>query len=601
MPRNNSKKAGDRSAWVLLIFAVMFVSIIGRLTYFELFRAADWAEEAVAAHQQTTVIKASRGTIYDRAGQILAVSVRAYDVAVDPSVVNDADVVADLYYEYLGEELGWKRKKFYAKVTTEGTQYVVLGTDLDYDKCEALSAALSEAGERCGIFTETTTRVYPNGSLGSQVVGGVNSEGDGYEGMELYYNELLSGTDGSKTTEVGANGVAILGGESVVEEAVDGEDIVISLDIKLQQKVEKTLLKQIKAYSAEGGSATILDASTGEIYAAVSFTKTTEEKEVTTTTTETTEDGDEVTTTTTSTQEVTSYGYDSYKLWSVTDAYEPGSTMKIMSAAAILENGGATANTSFTVPYSYDVYDHTITDSHTHATEEMTLTQIITESSNVGIVKAAQTIKLSQLYSTFTLFGFGSQTGVDFNAEADGTIGNYETWDGVQRANVNFGQGITVTALQLVRAYAAVANSGVICTPHFLTELPHNTELDEQMCDWEASEEQIISESTAATLTKMMRNVVTSGTGTSAAIEGYEVVGKTGTAEKVVGSTYSTTDYIVSFCGWIDGVDSDLNLVCLITIDSPQTADAYGGSICGPVFSKIMTYAIQRYSITTSD
>lgn len=223
----------------------------------------------------------------------------------------------------------------------------------------------------------------------------------------------------------------------------------------------------------------------------------------------------------------------------------------------------------------------------------MTFESIIAESSNIGTVKAARKVSNTTLYKTFKRFGLGDDCGVDFPGVATGILAEGSRWDGVQEANVTFGQGLTVSGMQLIRAFGALQQDGVMHVPHFLVSLPNDEKKSKEVTKEYQKTYQSCKKATADKVTKLLRSVVTKGTGTSAAIKGCKVVGKTGTAEIANSSGgYLKNTYMVSFSGWIEGDDNDL--VCLVTMDRPQT-EVGGGGVCGPVFAEVMSYATDLY------
>lgn len=586
------------------IFAIAGAAVLGGLLYRTVIDSQSRQESAQSQYTRSSVDVAERGTIYDRNGEVLASSVESYLINVNPSAIGYSDstqqgdaatAVAKLLYEYLGQDASKTQDDYYEMVTRQGTSYVVVQRRTDKDVGDQLKAALDEAGLVGVYFTSDSTRVYPNGDTGSQVVGTVglkmlDSQGNvvededydkydsltesyrGTSGLELQYDSLLAGTDGVISREKGKTGVPIAGGSIVLNKATDGDDIVTSIDIKLQAKAESSLKKACKKYESEGGSVTVMDASTGEIYATASFSKDSSAK--------------------------SGYSLDTGKLWGVSDVYEPGSTFKSITAASVLANSKVTRSTSFTVPGSLKVYNSTVTDSHDHDTENLTLQQIIAQSSNIGTVLASRKVELSDLSKTYSKFGFGTSTGVDFPGESAGILADSSEWNGVQAANVTFGQGVSTTAMQIVRAYGALEQRGTMRTPHFLVDLPNDSDKAAEYKQEFSKKSRAAKKTTCDEVTKMLRSVVTDGTGTGAAIKGYKVVGKTGTAEIASSSGgYLDEQYIYSFCGWLDDTNSDL--VCLVTLDR-ATGSEGAGDMCGGVFADIMSFAIDRYQITSN-
>ncbi|MGN0073540.1 MAG: peptidoglycan D,D-transpeptidase FtsI family protein [Coriobacteriales bacterium] len=603
----------NRELVILAFFAVVILVIFAGLFKLCVFDAPQLAARAEDQAVKTTVDVAKRGTIYDRNGEVIASSIESTTINLNPNdidytaAVTDAEraqleepqaAVAKILYEQLGSTYEKSYDDYYEMVTRQGTAYVVVQRRCDKELAAQLKQALKDARLQGVYYEEDSTRVYPNGETGSQVIGTVglkmlDQDGNivpddqiagrtdlseayrGTSGLELQYDTLLAGVNGSIQQEKSDSGIPIAGGSLVVNSAQDGEDMICSIDIKLQQKAEKSLKKAIAKYKAKGGSVTIMDASSGEIYAAASFTKNSDKKKG-------------------------GYVYDAGKLWSVADSYEPGSTFKTFTAYSVVDAGKASNSTVFSVPAKLKVYDHTVTDSHERSgTERMSLETIIADSSNIGTVLASRKVSLEKLYKTYKKFGFGESTGVDFPGAASGMLEETKDWDGVQAANITFGQGVAVTGMQLVRAYGAVEQGGTMHVPHFLVSLPNNAEKSAEYAEKYGATKKAGNKKTCDKITKMLRSVVTKGTGKAAAIKGLKVVGKTGTAE-VAGSTgsYIAGAYIVSFCGWID--DSDCDLVCLVTIERPQTEEG-GGPVCGPVFADIMSFAANRYQVGSTE
>ena len=600
--------SSTRELVILGIFAAFVLVIFGGLVKLTVIDAPSLNSQADSQHLKTTKDIAKRGTIYDRNGEVIASSVESTTINVNPndidyaaSVTDEekaaltpaAEAVATKLYEVLGSTYDKSYDDYYEMVTRQGTAYVVIQRRCDKDLADKLKKELKEAN-LIGVYYESdSTRVYPNGGIGSQVIGTVglkmvDEDGNivadddvagrtdltesyrGTSGLELQYDSLLSGTNGSITQEKGESGIPVAGGAMVVNKAVDGEDMITSLDIKLQQKAEKSLKSAVKKYSAKGGSVTVMDASNGEIYACASFAKD---------------------------KKSGSYSYDAGKLWSVADSYEPGSTFKAFTAYSVLANSKTTTSTTFSVPAKLKVYDHTVTDSHERSgTETTSLTKIIADSSNIGTVLASRKVSLDDLYKTYSKFGFGKSSGVDFPGAATGSLEETKDWDGVQAANITFGQGVAVTGMQLIRAYGALEQGGILRTPHFLTSLPNNAEKSAKVTKSLTKSKKVASKTTCSEVTSMLRSVVTSGTGKEAAIKGIKVVGKTGTAE-IPSSTgsYLQGTWIVSFCGWME--DTDCDLVCLVTLEQPET-EVGGGGVCGPVFADIMSFAANRYQVS---
>ncbi len=279
---------------------------------------------------------------------------------------------------------------------------------------------------------------------------------------------------------------------------------------------------------------------------------------------------------------------------SITDAYEPGSTMKCLTASAVIDRGLYTPKSKFSLPSTIRVGDRTIHESHGRGAVRWTLTQIVTNSSNVGTVKLGLKLGKRGLYDSFSAFGLTEKTGVDFPGEATGWLPSPESWSPSSIGNIPFGQGVSVTPLQLVRAIGAIANAGELTTPHFLLDVPSDSS---SVPTW--PKRRAISPKTSASVTGILRAVVTEGTGKEARVRGYAVAGKTGTAQKANpnGGGYGGGRYVGSFIGFLPAEDPQV-VVCVI-LDEP-TNGIYGGAIAAPTFSKLGRFTVAHLKIPPS-
>ena len=442
-----------------------------------------------------------------------------------------------------------------------------------------------DAGEQAqtvqsGIhFVTESRREYPNGQVAGQVVGacsiGVDEDKNreyyyGICGLEKQYNDVLSGTPGYYEAEYGRSGQAIPGGVHEQVDAVDGQDIVVSIDINLQRDVEEYLTNGCKDLEAASGSAVLMDGSTGEIYAAASLPlfNPADRSEV--------KEG-------------------AMQLKCVTDLFEPGSIFKSVSTMAILETGTLTPDSELFCPASITADGYTISDAHERGDATFTLREILDQSSNVGISLATEQMGFDELYNHIVKYNLHSTTGVDYPGEGEegtdalGMLAPLEQWSAVQAYNVSFGQGVSVTPLQMTRFYGAIVNSGVECVPHFLLSMPQSgyTPIYE-------TEDVIENKDAIGDMQSMLKTVVTDGTGKLAAIDGYNVAGKTSTAEiyDEENGGYRKNVYNLAFTGFL--ADSSSKLVCFVGAN-----EVPGNRVVTPIFKDIMTSAIDRFGITS--
>lgn len=586
----------NRAFWPLAIFAIFAAVFFLRLVYLQVIVAGDYSAQAQAQRTSYLTIEPRRGTIYDRNGVVLATSVDATTIYVDPTEVTDVNMTAQL----LADSLGGQASDYLEKVTANNTRYSVIkrkadtsvGDDLQSRVTERVAEAqkqenarAKDAGEQAqtvqsGIhFVTESRREYPNGQVAGQVVGacsiGVDEDKNreyyyGICGLEKQYNDVLSGTPGYYEAEYGRSGQAIPGGVHEQVDAVDGQDIVVSIDINLQRDVEEYLTNGCKNLEAASGSAVLMDGSTGEIYAAASLplfnpADRSEVKE------------------------------SAMQLKCVTDLFEPGSIFKSVSTMAILETGTLTPDSELFCPASITADGYTISDAHERGDATFTLREILDQSSNVGISLATEQMGFDELYNHIVKYNLHSTTGVDYPGEGEegtdalGMLAPLEQWSAVQAYNVSFGQGVSVTPLQMTRFYGAIVNSGVECVPHFLLSMPQSgyTPVYE-------TEDVIENKDAIGDMQSMLKTVVTDGTGKLAAIDGYKVAGKTSTAEiyDEENGGYRKNVYNLAFTGFL--ADSSSKLVCFVGAN-----EVPGNRVVTPIFKDIMTSAIDRFGITS--
>ena len=586
----------NRAFWPLAIFAIFAAVFFLRLVYLQVIVAGDYSAQAQAQRTSYLTIEPRRGTIYDRNGVVLATSVDATTIYVDPTEVTDVNMTAQL----LADSLGGQASDYLEKVTANNTRYSVIkrkadtsvGDDLRSRVTERVAEAqkqenvrAKDAGEQAqtvqsGIhFVTESRREYPNGQVAGQVVGacsiGVDEDKNreyyyGICGLEKQYNDVLSGTPGYYEAEYGRSGQAIPGGVHEQVDAVDGQDIVVSIDINLQRDVEEYLTNGCKDLEAASGSAVLMDGSTGEIYAAASLPlfNPADRSEV--------KEG-------------------AMQLKCVTDLFEPGSIFKSVSTMAILETGTLTPDSELFCPASITADGYTISDAHERGDATFTLREILDQSSNVGISLATEQMGFDELYNHIVKYNLHSTTGVDYPGEGEegtdalGMLAPLEQWSAVQAYNVSFGQGVSVTPLQMTRFYGAIVNSGVECVPHFLLSMPQSgyTPVYE-------TEDVIENKDAIGDMQSMLKTVVTDGTGKLAAIDGYNVAGKTSTAEiyDEENGGYRKNVYNLAFTGFL--ADSSSKLVCFVGAN-----EVPGNRVVTPIFKDIMTSAIDRFGITS--
>lgn len=545
-----------RARTLLLLFAVLASVFFLRLVFLQVIMADQYsamAEESRTVSFETTP---RRGTIYDRNGIVLATSVEATTIYANPAEVTDAAAEA---YD-LARILGGDAADYQELLSTPSTTFVYVKRQADVD----VAAKVKELKLDGIYFIADTRREYPHGSVGGQVVGFCNADGEGITGLELQYNDILSGTPGVYVAERGQNGFPIPGGVKEETPAVNGQDIMISLDIKLQDTVERALVEGVKDLETEEGSALVMDSATGEIYAACSLPLMNPAQ-----------------------MEKSEVGSEQVKC--ITQAYEPGSTFKSVSAMGILESKYMGPESTMFCPSTIQADEYDVSDSHERDGATYSLREILNHSSNVGISLATEAAGFPKLNDAIHRYHFTEATGVDYPGEGAGTVLDFDHWSKIAGYNISFGQGIAVTPLQMVRFYATVLNDGTMCTPHFLISKPQSGEVAEY------AQEKVSEDTEAmASMRSMLRSVVTDGTGAAADLEGYEVCGKTSTAEIASEEGgYKEGVYNLGFCGFID--NSSSNLVCFVGAN-----EVYGMRQTTQIFNDIMASAVKQYNITAS-
>ncbi len=418
-------------------------------------------------------------------------------------------------------------------------------------------------------FLQEPERIAPAGDLARSVLGQVGVDNDGLSGLERQYDDALTGEPGELIIEKDPDGRTIPGGEHQRVSAHRGDDLVLTIDRSMQYETERALAAQILAKGAKGGTAIVTRPETGEILALANFTTDPETGAIIAT-------GNNM---------------------GATAVYEPGSVNKVITVAAALEEGLVTPDTELTVPDSYQVSDHLYTDHDPHPTESYSVTRILTESSNIGTIKLAQMLGKDRLDTYLRRFGFGTKTALDFPNEAAGQLLHPEDYSGTSIGSIPIGQGISVTALQMMEAYNVLANDGVYVEPKLVLETIDAAGARQLVQPGEPR--RVVSEATAEQMREMLVNVVAEGTGTRGGITGYSVAGKTGTARKPLPEggyqdAAGNYHYVANFVGFVPAEDPELSII--VVIDEPA-GDIYGGTVAAPVFADLAQYGLRLFRI----
>jgi cell division protein FtsI (penicillin-binding protein 3) len=542
----------------LYVVAVVLVVLAGRLVQLQGFDSTTYAAKAEQQRLRKVELAAARGSILDRDGRPLAMNVDARAIYADPKLVDDPAGTATT----LAPLLHLDAKDLRARLERK-TRFVYLARGIDPDVARAI-VARKIAG--IGSLPETK-RVYPNDSLGASVIGFVGRDGAGLGGIEYALDRDLRGKAGQELVEEDTAGRQIPAGEHRVDPPVAGVSQVLTIDRDIQWQAERTLVDQVAKTHAKSGQIIVMDVRTGEILAlavAPSFDPNQPAASPANLR------GNPV----------------------LSTVYEPGSVNKVITASAALETGLLTPDTPVVVPPSIRVADHTFTDAHAHGTETLTFTGVLAESSNIGTIGIAQRLGKDRLYEYLRRFGLGERTGIRFPGESPGLLPQPQDWWGTAMGTIPIGQGVAATSLQVASAYAAVANGGVRVQPSLVKgSLDANGTLHPAPAP---KRTRAVSAKTAKQVTTMLEAVVAKGgTAPMAAIDGYRVAGKTGTARKVRTDGRGYAGYVASFVGFAPA-DAP-RLVVEVVLDDP--VPIYGGLVSAPVFRTVMGFALAALRI----
>jgi cell division protein FtsI (penicillin-binding protein 3) len=543
---------------MLVVLLLGFTGIFARLVLLQVKDAS--ALQALARDQRLrdVPLPAARGSILDRNGDELAMSLPAKGVFADPQLVKNPQAEAGA----LAQTLNLKYTDVYRALTGSGRfGFIARGVDLP-----AARAVQELQLPGVGIANETR-RFYPAGPLAPQVVGVVGVDGTGLAGLELQYQSLLAGRAGREVIEEDPGGIVIPQGTTVDLPPVPGDDLILTLDRQIQFRAQQALENAVKANRAKGGTVIVMDPGTGDILAMATYPWF-------------------------DPNNLAAANADNLRNRAVTDAYEPGSVNKVITASAALEEGVLNLNQKLTVSYSLKMYTKTFTDAHSHPTEKMTLGDIIAYSSNIGAIEVAGLLGQSRFAPYLYKFGLDRSTGLSFPGESKGILPPPTRWSGTSMGTIPIGQGIAVTPLQMACVYATVANGGTWVEPRLVrsTVGPDGTVVPAPP----GEERRVVSTETAAEVRGLLAYAVDVGTGTQAQIPGYWVGGKTGTARKILANGTGYSDkYIASFIGFAPAARPALVVAAIL--DEPVTV--YGGIAAAPLFQEVMRFSLLRLRI----
>ena len=549
---------------VLAVFA-------GQLLWIQAFDAASTQAAALSKRSIKLVTPAMRGKILDTNGQVLADSVERFTVVADPTAIPQYTVKVDGQRRKVGvtraaaDVAPWLHMDLATLTrlfTRAGTRYVVVKKDVnpaDWRQIRALGIP-GIAGER------TAARVYPTSMALGQLVGFVlPSDQSPAGGIETMLNRTLAGRPGTILAEQARDGYIIPGSQREDTPVVNGRDVKLTIDADLQWYAQNALAKQVTAVGAQSGTAVVLEVATGKVRAAASYPSF-------------------------DPNDLASARASTIRNYAFQDAFEPGSTGKVMTMSAAIEQGTVTPDTGVIVPNRLPRADMRFKDNEDHSTMYLTATGVLAKSSNIGTILIGERIKPSILESYYRKFGVGVRTAVGFPGESSGLLTPSADWNAPQRYTVLFGQGYSVTAIQAASIYQTIANKGLRVPPTLVEGVVNDS--GTVVPTTAPAPQRVVTEKTAATVSRMLEEVTgENGTASAARIPGFRVAGKTGTADRYDDKLKRYNGFTASFIGYAPAENP--KYVVAVFIQKPK-AGMFGGALAGPVFNQVMTYLLER-------
>lgn len=562
MKDEREKWARVRIIVVGTFFGLLFLSVIVRAFYLQILQHEELIKKAEKQHQRVVPLTPARGAIMDCKGTPLAVSVEMDSCFAEPRHIKDIDGTAAVLAPFLGASKQELVKKF-----SGNRNFVWLERRLPPEQAIRIkNLKLRGIG-----FLPESKRFYPNVEVASHVIGFTGIDPAGLEGIERKYDSVILGNTGYVITERDALGRDIDLKSAVIKKSEPGKNVILTLDKNIQYIAEKELAKAVNGSGAKNGIALVMESGTGKVLGMANYP-------------------------TFNPNSYSRYSQAQLRNRAVSDSFEPGSTFKVFLIAAALEERLVKPGDVFNCENgSYTIADRTIHD--THSFSRLSVADILKYSSNIGAAKIGARLGDERLFRYLRNFGFGERTGIDLPGESPGNLREKRHWYGVDLATISFGQGVSASALQLTSAVSAVANGGILMKPYVVERILDDSGQEVQRFEPQALR-RVISEDTARKVARMMEGVTTSGgTGTNAAVDGFRVAGKTGTAQKVdqVTHGYSATKRTASFIGFIPADKPKLTI--LVVIDEPKTSP-YGGVVAAPAFREIALNALNYLKVS---
>jgi len=555
MSMSNHDNWSFRRQLVMLFFALLGGALMARAAFLQIFDHEFYRGQGDARQLRTVAIAAHRGNLLDRNGEPLAISTPIQtlwgvpgELVEQPAALREVAALLSLNYD-----------KMFNRVSAAAAQ----GKEFVYIKRHVMPKIAAQAAKLHvgGLSTQKEyRRYYPSGRAAAHIVGFTDIDDRGREGLEMAYNEWLGGSPGRRRVVRDLNGREITGMD-IIEPATPGKDLRLSIDRQLQYFANRALQEAVKLHKAESASLVVMNVHTGEVMAMANYPSY-------------------------NPNDISDRSGGKQRNRSLTDVFEPGSTMKPFTIAAALDSGKFKADDIiFTSPGSYSIGKYQISDQKDHGW--LDLRGIVTKSSNVGVSKVATQLEPEQMWSVFDAFGFGRPPGSEFPGEVAGYFNHPTLWHHVEQASISYGYGISVSALQLVRAYSALGNDGLMPAVSFLA------------VDAPERGQQVIDTGIAREILGMLESVVSEGTGGRAKVPGYRIAGKTGTSHRSQSGGYAEDRYVSVFAGLAPA--SRPELAAVVVIHDPKTGGHFGGVVAAPVFAEIMSHALRLGDIEPDD
>jgi cell division protein FtsI (penicillin-binding protein 3) len=543
-----------RIGFLFAVFLALLLLGGVRAAWLGVVKAGTLKRAAVTQQEADITVPARRGTIVDREGAELAVSQPAVTIAATPYLVDDAPAAA----ARLSRVLRKPEDELLRQLARRDTGFAYLAKHVTPARARRVQRMEIEGLE----FIPEFERIYPRDWMASQLLGVTGTDGDGLAGLEYSLDEFLGGHDGERQLTKDALGDAIELRET--RRTVPGADVRLTLDANVQDRAEEVLAEVGEEWQPKGATAIVMDPRDGAILALANWPRVNAN----------------------ALADAPDYARQNRAIGAT---YEPGSTFKAFTVAGALEEGEVTPSTSFNVPPTITVADREIGEAHPVGYRTLTTREILSQSSNVGSVMIGQRLGAERFDAWIRRFGFGSPTGIDLPGEERGILLDLDKYSGSSMGNLPIGQGLAVTPMQMAVGYAAIANGGILRPPHIVERVGAREAV-------KPKGHRIISEATAASVRRMLEGVLgPGGTASGAAIQGYVLGGKTGTAEKPDEyGGYSKTKFVSSFVGFAPAKRP--KLLVAVMVDEPQ-GDIYGGTVAAPAFQRITSFALNYLRI----